>query len=182
MNASNASSSQRLPDADEKKLAERICGSGIAATQLLFDHSCHSVAEAASVVGGTPEDFVKNVCLLASTDIGQKFVVAIVPGARRASRSRIQAALTSVGFPTHVMPALAQTSDIIKFTGYPPGGTPSFCYDGPDVVVFVDQRLREHTGVLYTGGGSERSLCSVSPEELIRASGGVVANVSDKLK
>lgn len=53
---------------------------------LSFDQSCHSVAEAAEAVGASPEDFVKNICMIDSNkDIiysgggSQRSLVRITP-------------------------------------------------------------------------------------------------------
>jgi prolyl-tRNA editing enzyme YbaK/EbsC (Cys-tRNA(Pro) deacylase) len=146
---------------------------GITAEQLLLEESCHSVANAAAAIGAKPSDFVKNVCLIG--DDG-RFIVAIVPGELRASRKKVGAALNIS------MPEIATAEEIVRMTGYQPGGTPSFCYDSQNITVLVDQKLADRGGAIYTGGGSDLSLTRVTVEELIRASGAVIAAISDKQK
>lgn len=133
---------------------------GIAAEHLLFDSSCHSVVDAAAAVGASPIEFVKNICLVG---LDGRFVVAIVPGDMRASRKRVAAALE---IP---MPEFADAEVILCTTGYPPGGTPSFCYDGQEIIVLIDQKILDRGSPVYTGGGSDRSLTRVAVPELVRA-------------
>ncbi|HHY92707.1 MAG TPA: hypothetical protein GX511_05145, partial [Firmicutes bacterium] len=63
-----------------------------AAEHLVFDRSCHSVAEAAAAAGAAPEDLVKNVCLI---DEDGNLIVAIVKGEDRVSTKRVGQALGS---------------------------------------------------------------------------------------
>ena len=77
-------------DAYEHTLKQFIAAGRIAAEHLSFEQSCHSVAEAAAVVGTRPENFVKNICM---TDAQGRVIVAIVKGEDRASTSRVAKAL-----------------------------------------------------------------------------------------
>ena len=72
-------------NAYEDKLKQFIASRGIEAEHVSFKQSCHSVAEAAAVVGTGPENFVKNICM---TDAQGRVIVAIVKGEDRASTSR----------------------------------------------------------------------------------------------
>jgi len=60
----------------EKKIRSYISKQGVPAQHIVFEHSCHSVREAAAAAGTVPENLVKNVCLIA----GKRLVVAIVKG------------------------------------------------------------------------------------------------------
>lgn len=147
-----------------EKLRRFIDENHIHAVQLLFQQSTHSVAEAAQAVQAAPEDFVKNICMMAT---GGVLVVAIVKGEDRASPQKIGNLL---GVPT---PRMASPQEILELTGYPCGGTPSF---GFSAVFLVDKRVLEKE-VVYTGGGDETALMKVSPAELLRANGGQVASI-----
>lgn len=148
----------------EQKLKRFIDEKRIDAEHLVFDQSCHSVAEAADAAGVQPEDLVKNVCMV---DSRGNLIVAVVKGEDRASTSRIAKAL---GIER---PRLAAPEEILQKTGYPCGGTPSFGYAAR---FLVDERVMEKS-VVYTGGGSDKSLVRIAPAELLRANRGELARV-----
>jgi prolyl-tRNA editing enzyme YbaK/EbsC (Cys-tRNA(Pro) deacylase) len=68
---------------------------------------------------------------------------------------------------------LANAEEILKGTGYPAGGVPSFGYDA---IFLVDPRITELTYV-YTGGGSPNSLIKISVLELLKANKGTVVRI-----
>lgn len=148
----------------EQKLKRFIDEKRIDAEHLVFDQSCHSVAEAADAAGVQPEDLVKNVCMV---DSRGNLIVAVVKGEDRASTSRIAKAL---GIER---PRLAAPEEILQKTGYPCGGTPSFGYAAQ---FLVDERVMEKS-LVYTGGGSDKSLVRIAPAELLRANRGELARV-----
>ena len=148
----------------EQKLKQYLQSEKISAEHLSFAQSCHSVAEAARAVKGSPDEFVKNVCLV---DNKGNLVVAIVKGEDRVDRKKVARVLQV----ERVRMATAQ--EILERTGYPCGGTPSF---GFRAVFFIDERVMEKH-VVYTGGGSEQSLVRIAPEELQRVNKGRVVDV-----
>ncbi len=148
----------------EQKLKRFIDEKRIDAEHLVFDQSCHSVAEAADAAGVQPEDLVKNVCMV---DSQGNLIVAIVKGEDRASTSRVAKAL---GIER---PRLVAPEEILQKTGYPCGGTPSFGYAAR---FLVDERVMEKS-VVYTGGGSDKSLVRIAPAELLRANRAELARV-----
>ncbi len=130
---------------------------------LVFEQSCHSVAEAAQAVGASADDFVKNICLIAADG---RLIVAIVKGEDRVSLENVAAALG-----LDAKPRLASAEEILERTGYPCGGTPSF---GFEAEFFMDERVFEKEQI-YTGGGDENALVRADPHELQRANGAIVA-------
>ncbi len=148
----------------EHKLRQFIAAGSLEAEQLSFEQSCHSVAEAAAVVGTEPENFVKNICM---TDTQGQVIVAIVKGEDRASTSRVAKVLQTERVRTMT------PDEMLARTGYPCGGTPSF---GFAATFLIDPRVMQKDEV-YTGGGSETALVRVSPQVLLRANGGRVVRV-----
>jgi len=148
----------------EEKLKQYIAGNNIKAEHLSFTRSCHSVAEAAEAAGVTPQDFVKNICLITADG---KLVVAIVKGEDKASTTKVGQIL---GIER---PVPANPEQMLEMTGYPCGGTPSFGYEA---IFLVDERALEKE-IVYTGGGSENSLVKISPQELLKASKGKVVKI-----
>jgi len=148
----------------EVKLKNYIIENNIDAEQIIFTKSCHSVQEAADAVGASPEDLVKNICMIDDND---NLIVAIVKGEDRVSMSRVGKALNIN------MPRIANESEILEKTGYPCGGVPSFGYKATYI---IDLKVLEKE-VVYTGGGSPYSLVRITSKELQKANNGLIARV-----
>ncbi|HYX50324.1 MAG TPA: YbaK/EbsC family protein [Ktedonobacteraceae bacterium] len=136
----------------------------IQAEHLSLDQPCHSVAEAALAVNASPQELVKNICLL---DRDDQLITAIVKGEDRVSVSRIAKTLQRDGL------RLATPEEILRKTGYPCGGTPSFGYPA---MFLIDPKVMERE-IIYTGGGSETSLVKISTQELVRANQGTILRI-----
>ena len=148
----------------EQKLQQYMKENHIHAEHLSFSQSCHSVAEAAVAVNATPQDFVKNICMIDTQD---RLIVAIVKGEDRVSTSLVG---ESLGISR---PRIATPEEILAKTGYPCGGTPSFGYEA---VFLVDPHVAQKE-VVYTGGGSPNSLVKIPSSELLKANSGKVARI-----
>jgi len=148
----------------EQRLRAYIQEQSIQAEHLSLDQPCHSVAEAARAVNASPEELVKNICLL---DSDGQLITAIVKGEDRVSVSRIAKTLQREGL------RLATPEEILEQTGYPCGGTPSFGYLA---TFLIDSKVMERE-LVFTGGGSETSLVKIQTEELVRANQGTILRI-----
>ncbi len=156
-------------DAHEQKLIQYMQSEKVIAEHKSFTESCHSVAEAARAVNGSPEDFVKNVCFI---DKNNRFIVVIVKGEDKVDKNKVAQFL-------HVEQLrMATAQEILDETGYPCGGTPSF---GFEAVFLIDPRVMEKE-VVYTGGGSEHALVKITPHELQKANKGRVVQIRVGIK
>jgi Cys-tRNA(Pro)/Cys-tRNA(Cys) deacylase len=151
-------------NAYEQRLQAYMQEQHIQAEHLSFDQPCHSVAEAARAVNASPQELVKNICLL---DGDGQVITAIVKGEDRVSVSRIARALRKDGL------RLATPEEILEKTGYPCGGTPSFGYQA---TFLIDPKVMERE-LVFTGGGSETSLVRIKTQELVRANQGTVLRI-----
>ncbi len=151
-------------NAYEKKLAEYMKENNVGAEHLIFEQTCHSVSEAASAVGVTAEDFIKSICMNSSKG---DLIVTIVKGEDRASLSKVRKAL-NIKRPWTLSP-----EEILAQTGYPVGGVPPFGYNA---TFLIDERVLQKE-IVFGGGGSEKALIKISPEELKRANEGAVKNI-----
>ncbi len=151
-------------DQFEKKLRDYISHNNVDGEHLLFEESCHSVEEAARASNSSPEDFVKNICMV---DQQGNLIVAIVKGEDKVSAKRVGKALDIRP------PRIASPEEILEKTGFICGGVPSFGYEA---VFLIDPRVLEKE-VVYSGGGSQRALLKISTQELQRASSGQVVRV-----
>jgi Cys-tRNA(Pro)/Cys-tRNA(Cys) deacylase len=118
-------------DTSEQRLQAYLQEHDIQAEHLSFDQPCHSVAEAAFAVNASPEELVKNICLVDGED---QLITAIVKGEDRVSVSRIAKTLQRDGL------RLATPEEILAKTGYPCGGTPSFGYQA---MFLIDPKVME---------------------------------------
>lgn len=148
----------------EAKIIEYIHANQIDAEHLRFSESCHSVAEAAEAAGASPDDFVKNICLLGSEG---ELAVAIVRGNDRVDTKKAAKAL---GIKKMRM---ATAEEILDRTGYPCGGTPSF---GFTATFLMDKNVLDMP-LVFSGGGSQLSLIKTTPQELLDANKGMVTTL-----
>lgn len=148
----------------ENKLKEYLLKNNIDGEQYIFEETCHSVEEAATAANAFTEDFVKNICMI---DSNRKLIVAIVKGEHRASTSRVEKALNIE------IPRTATPEEILKSTGYPCGGVPSFGYEA---IFLIDPKVMEREFV-YTGGGSPYSLTKISTKLLQQINNGQIVRV-----
>jgi len=148
----------------KEKIKKYLKDNHIKAEHLSFETSCHSVEEAAEAVNASAEDFVKNICLINKEG---NLIVAIVKGEDRASTQKIGKVL---GIER---PRTADPQEILEKTGFICGGVPSFGY----VATFlIDPKVMEKEAI-YSGGGSEKSLIKISPQELLKANQGQVIKI-----
>ena len=146
------------------KLKEYINSNGLKAQLLEFNESSHTVEDAAKAVNCTPEEIVKNICMVGETD---KLIVAIAKGEDRVSRSRVGKALDIK------RPRLADADEILQKTGYPIGGVPSF---GFDAIFLIDPKVTE-LDYVYSGGGTPNSLVKINVNELLEINDGTVVRI-----
>ena len=137
----------------EEKLKKFMQDRQVPGEHMTFKESCHSVEEAARAANASPDDFVKNICMV---DSEGRMIVAIVKGEDRASTKRVAKALNIE------RPRTATPKEMLEKTGYPAGGTPSF---GFEAIFLIDPKVMEKEFV-YTGGGSENSIVKISPQSI----------------
>ncbi|MBI5223807.1 YbaK/EbsC family protein [Candidatus Micrarchaeota archaeon] len=138
----------------ELKLSNFINSTNVQAQLLVFQTSCHSVAEAAASANASADDFVKNICTI---DESGNLVVSIIPGVSKLDLKKVSAIVGSkVRF--------ARPDEILAKTGYPAGGTPSFGYSA----LFLIDPLVLQKEIVYSGGGSQTALTRVAPKEILR--------------
>ncbi len=147
----------------EAKLSRELEARQIEAEHLVFEQSCHSVAEAAEAAGVTPGDFIKSIGCL--TEDG-RFVLAVVRGVDKVSSTRVGKALQTTA-------RIATPDEVLEHTGFPCGGTPPV---GVDVPCLVDPRVME-LRTLFGGGGSPRALLRMTSEELLRGNAGTLVRI-----
>jgi Cys-tRNA(Pro) deacylase len=123
-----------------------------------FDAGTPTAMDAASAVGCKLGQIVKSLVF----DCGGKWVVALVPGDRRADLAKIARA-------AGVEKAkIASPEQVEKVTGFVAGAVAPFPLPGVDRVL-VDRRLLSHKRV-WIGAGSPRHMAVIAPGDLVRLS------------
>jgi prolyl-tRNA editing enzyme YbaK/EbsC (Cys-tRNA(Pro) deacylase) len=121
-----------------------------------FADETPTVRAAARAVGTEPDKIVKSLVFVCDG----RFVVALIPGDRRADADKIARAVGAssarVGKPDEVLAA----------TGFEPGAVAPFPHTNVDRVL-IDRRILAHDEV-WVGAGSVRHMAAVRPEELLR--------------
>ena len=148
----------------EERLKKYMIQSNIEAEQLIFQETCHSVAEAAITLGVSEDEIIKNICLIGE---GGQLILVIVKGEDHVSISRVAKVLNIE------KPRVATEEEVFEKTGYLCGGVPSF---GFEAIYIIDPKVMEKEEV-YTGGGSENAMVKMTTKELQRANQGMVLRV-----
>jgi Cys-tRNA(Pro)/Cys-tRNA(Cys) deacylase len=126
-------------------------------------------ADASSVTGIELHRISKN--LMSETDDG-RYVAFIIPGDARLD---YRTAAESVGAKNIT---LVPFDEAHKFSGYPPGGTPSMGYEKRVEVVLDDALSGFDT--IYCGGGSTRMLLELRVSDIIRVNSAKVHRISKR--
>jgi len=129
----------------------------------VFEGSCHSVQEACLMTNATPEEFIKSVCFISKDDL----IVGIVKGNNRASSKRIGKLLERNDV------RMADADEVLLKAGFPIGGVPPIGYSA---IFFIDDRVIEDD-MVWAGGGTDRSLIKISPNEIKRITSGKVNRI-----
>ena len=116
---------------------------------------------AAAALGIEPGQVIKSLLFLV---VGEP-VLVIASGAAPVDRGAL-AARFGVG---KKQIKLADAETVLRLTGYPIGGVPPFGHPVP-IPTLLDRAVLAWD-VIYGGGGDERTLLRIAPEELARAAG-----------
>lgn len=112
--------------------------------------------DAARAVGTEPARIVKSLVL----DCGGRFVVALVPGDRRADPAKVAAAAGCASA------RVARADQVAAATGFAPGAVAPFPLRQVERVL-VDRTVLVHDRV-WVGAGSRNHLAAIAPAELAR--------------
>ncbi len=148
-------------------LARTLAAQGVRARVLRLERPTRTVAEAAAALGVDERTIVKS--LLFRSAEGQ-FVLVVVRGDQRVDPVRLAQAMG------HAKLVLASPEDVLAVTGYPAGATPPVGHRTALNVV-VDPGVLEEP-VVYGGGGDERSLLEIAPDDVVRLTGAIVVPVA----
>jgi prolyl-tRNA editing enzyme YbaK/EbsC (Cys-tRNA(Pro) deacylase) len=142
-----------------QRVAEVLRSAAVDARIEQFDEGTPTARDAAKAVGCELQQIVKTIVLVCDG----AFVLALVPGDRRADERAVAAAVGA----TEVRSANAD--EVRAATGFEPGGVAPF----PQVDVsmtLMDTAFLAH-GEVWIGAGTEKHMAALPPAELARLTG-----------
>jgi len=154
---------QRLSAPDRVRAA--LFAAGVAARIEEFPSSTRTAQDAADAVGTSVGQIVKSLVFLA----GSAPVLALVSGANQLDPARL-AALTGSAI------GKADADAVRRATGYSIGGVPPTGFPAP-IPTFVDRDLLQYD-VVWAAAGTPRHVFPIAPEDLVRITGGRVAELA----
>ncbi len=145
--------------------AARAAGLEISVTR--FPEGTRTAADAASAIGCSVAQIVKSLVFMADG----RPLLALVSGTNRVDMGRLAAAAGATE-------ARRATGDEARAAGgYAIGGVPPFGHASP-MTVLIDRDLLAHDE-LWAAAGLPDAVFPITPEELVRASGGRVEDLAE---
>jgi prolyl-tRNA editing enzyme YbaK/EbsC (Cys-tRNA(Pro) deacylase) len=139
-----------------ERVAEVLRTAGVEARIEEFPQGTPTAEAAARAAGCGLPQIVKSLVF----ESGGRFVVAMVPGDRRADRRKVAVAAGAR------RARVANAEEVEAATGFAPGAVAPFPLPGVQQVL-IDQRLLTQP-LVWTGAGSERHLLAIVPADLVR--------------
>jgi prolyl-tRNA editing enzyme YbaK/EbsC (Cys-tRNA(Pro) deacylase) len=115
-----------------------------------------TASEAARAIGCDLSQIVKSLVFVCDG----KFVLALVPGDRRADEGRVAATVGAVSA------RVASADEVRRATGFEPGAVAPFPRTEVDRVL-LERLLLAHE-LVWTGAGSSRHMAAITPADLLR--------------
>ena len=159
-------SARTLSDA-ARRVQDALLAAGFANTVRELEVAVKTAAAAAEAVGCTPAQIVKSLVFQGASSGVPVLVVA--SGANRVSEAKLE---TLLGEPVRMGPP----KFVREVTGYAIGGIPPVGH-AQKLDTIVDAHLLTLDG-LWAAAGHPNSLFPLTPDELVRMTGGRVAEVA----
>lgn len=156
------------PSASSARVAGALARLGLRGDVREMPESTRSAAEAAAALGCDVAQILKSLVFRAVRQDAPVLVLA--SGADRVDESKLAAV---VGGDVE----RASGAFVRARTGYAIGGVPPVGHDDA-IAVYVDERVLAHERV-WAAAGTPRSVFTVSPADLVRATGATVVDVAD---
>jgi Cys-tRNA(Pro) deacylase len=150
----------------EERFAAAAATVGLTITIQRFPEGTRTAEDAAAAVGCDVAQIVKSLVFLADG----RPVVALVSGANRLDPTRLAAALGA-----HRVER-ADGDAVRAATSYAIGGVPPFGHGQP-LPILMDRSLLGH-GMLWAAAGRPDAVFAITPADLERAAGAVVADLA----
>jgi len=152
--------------ASAQRVQAALAAAGLAARIVEYDVPARTSAEAAAVLGCKVGQIAKSLVFRAASGAP---VLVIASGAHRVDEAKVAAL---AGEPI----GKADAAFVRTVTGYAIGGIPPLAHARP-LRTFVDRDLMRYA-VVHAAGGTPRAMFPIAPADLVRVSGGTVADVA----
>lgn len=152
--------------ASAQRVQDALAAAGIATTVVEYATAARTSQEAAQVLGCSVAEIAKSLVFRHGADAA---VLVIASGANRVDLAKVGAVLGAA-------PAKADADFVRAATGYAIGGIPPLAHAKP-LTAIVDRDLFRHD-VVYAAGGTPNAMFAIRPDDLVRVSGGRVADVA----
>lgn len=152
--------------ASARRVQDALAAAGLACRITEHAATARTSAEAAGLLGCDVAQIAKSLVFRRGVDAA---VLVIASGANRVDEAKVAALLRE---PV----ARAEASFVRQATGYAIGGIPPLGHATP-MPVLVDRDLVAFD-VVYAAGGTPNALFPIAPDDLVRASRGIVADVA----
>ena len=149
-----------------QRVQQALEGAGLRCRVVEHAASARTSAEAAALLGCEVAQIAKSLVFRRG---GDGAVLVIASGANRVDEAKVAALL---GEPI----GRADAAFVRQATGYAIGGIPPLGHATP-MPVLVDRTLTD-LDIVYAAGGTPNALFPIAPADLVRASGGTVADVA----
>jgi prolyl-tRNA editing enzyme YbaK/EbsC (Cys-tRNA(Pro) deacylase) len=147
-----------------QRVQAALAAAGVVARIEEFPASTRTAQDAAAAVGTGVGQILKSLVFLA----GDTPVLALVSGANRLDPARL-ASLTGASI------GKADADAVRQATGYSIGGVPPTGFPAP-IPTFIDRDLLQYD-VVWAAAGTPRHVFPIAPQELVRVTGGSVADL-----
>lgn len=154
-----------LPEPVER-VAQYLRESGAEARIEEFTSGTPTAQDAAAAIGCALDQIVKSLLF----DCGDRFVLALVPGDRRADPAKVAKAASVP------RARVAKGDQVLQITGFELGAVAPFPLKRVERVV-GERFLLEHS-IVWIGAGSTRHMAGMAPTELFRLTRAVAADIA----
>jgi len=154
-----------VPHRNVNRVVEAGQALGLEVQPVRFPEGTKTAVDAASAIGCDVGQIVKSLIFAVDGEV----VLAYVSGSNRLDESKL--AIAAGGVTCSRVDA-----DVVRSaTGFPIGGVPPFGHDS-ELRVFVDPDLLAYD-VVWAAAGTWHDVFSLTPDQLVGASGGTVAEI-----
>ena len=153
--------------ASAQRVQRALADQGLDLNVVEMPQATRTAAQAAEAVGCEVAQIAKSIIFR----VGERHVLVVTSGANRVDTAKVESLL---GEPL----SKADAAFVRERTGYVIGGVPPLGHDH-EPTVYLDEDLMGYATV-WAAAGTPHALFSLTPDELLRACGGAVADVAEK--
>ena len=145
-----------------------LAGHGLDIKIHYFETTTATSQQAADNIGCQLGQIVKSIAFL----VDERPILVLTSGDQRVDDKKI-AALYAVG---RKKVRVATPEQMVDLYGYAPGSMPPLAHRTSDLDIYVDESLQRFD-LLYAAGGAHNAIFPITVEQLVRVSGGKLADV-----